>query len=133
MSTPLANVVDFIDAQTALTVGTNLFEGYMGDAPLFPDACVAVYEYEGQVTDTFGTAEAITMPRFQVKVRGAVEDYATPRALIATIRTALAGVRPGTVTGIESIRPTGTVLTLGRDGNERPVFACNFQAMVNGA
>lgn len=113
------------------TLGSTLFLSTM---PETPDACVAVYEYEGMEPDfTMGTGlYAIQRPRIQVKARGLREDYPGTRDKANAARDALSAVINQTLSGVHFIRisPSGSTMPLGLDQNDRPMVVVNFQVMM---
>lgn len=127
MST-LAELGTYIDGDTALTLGTDLFLGTM---PESPDACVALYESSpGLVTDTMTTdVPSIEGPRVQVLIRGARNTYATTRATTDTVWKSVSKIKNTTLSGVRWLRaePVDTPVFMGRDESERPMFSMNFQ------
>jgi Bacteriophage minor capsid protein len=80
------DVIAYIDANTALTAGTDLFEGPMSEQP---DAQVAVTHYAGEEGEYgMGTGgAAVEIPRIQVMVRDTT--MAAAKTTIATIHALL--------------------------------------------
>ena len=129
--TVLESLGDYIDAQTSLTLGTDLF---LARLPSSPDACVAVYEYAGNPpSEMLGTgAYAVDRPRIQVLVRGSRDDYPGARDRAQTIRGILAALTDTTVSGVRILRVSsvGAVNPLGADENDRPLVSVNFDVTV---
>ena len=113
------------------TLGTNIFLGKM---PATPDACVTIYEYEGMAPkESFGgNPYDIDMPRIQVMVRGARDDYPTARDKAKTIRDLLSDLTDVTISSTKILRVAslGAFIPLGLDDKDRPRIAVNFQAYV---
>jgi hypothetical protein len=113
------------------TLGSTLFLSTM---PETPDACVAVYEYEGMQPDfTMGAGlYAIQRPRIQVKARGVREDYPGTRDKANAARDTLSAIVNQTLSGIRFIRiePSGSTMPLGLDQNDRPMVVVNFQVLM---
>lgn len=110
------------------TLGTDLFMGEMQDTP---DVCRAVYESPGTTPiETFGPAPwAVDRPRLRVVTRAGRDDYPTARDECQAIRVLLASVVDQTISGvyIARISATGYVEPLGKDSEDRPLFAADFQ------
>jgi hypothetical protein len=127
----------FCDHLIALIVadgfGTKNTDLFKGEFPTSPDLCVAVTDYAGrEPLEVFGeTSPAIERPSAQVKVRGAANDYDTPRTRLEKIYLALAARGAFVVNGTRymNIAPISTPFTLGRGDNGCWVFAVNFTAM----
>ena len=129
--TVLESVGTYLAANGQGTVGTNLF---LGRLPTSPDACVAVYEYQGAPPREVFGASALIMarPRIQVVVRGARDDYPTARDKTIAIRDLLAAITDQTLSGIRVLRlsAVGSVNPLGPDSSDRPLLSINFDATV---
>lgn len=112
----------------SLTVGEDCFKGTM---PAEPDFCAAVAEYGGLSPDFEFDATGITgdHPRVQVIVRGAPDDYATPRAKAETIYRNLATVAGDTLSSTKyfDITPLQPPFKMMQDKNGRYVIAFNCQ------
>ncbi len=114
-------------SHTSLTLGTNLFLGRLPDEP---DTCVALFETSGLVPiEAMGgsTLPAYIQPRCQTLVRAA--DYATAAALAEDVFKKLTLVDNEALSGTRYLRIAGiqAPFYLERDGQERVVFACNYQ------
>lgn len=120
----------YLATQGIGTVGSTIFEDFL---PPTPDACVALFEYGGRADHNiraFGQAELTReFPRVQVLVRGAADDYGTPRVKIQDVLRALTRVMTVTLSGIEyyTATPLQSPFTLERDGMRRYVLAVNFE------
>jgi hypothetical protein len=122
---------DYLVTNSLGTLGTNIFLGKM---PASPDYCITIYEYEGQQPkESFGTtAYDIDMPRIQVVVRGARDDYPTARDGAKTVRDLIAAISNVTISSTKVLRVAslGALIPLGLDDKDRPRIAANFQAYV---
>lgn len=122
---------DHLQTNAVGTLGTNIFLGKM---PATPDYCITLYEYEGMApTESFGgNPYDIDMPRIQVVVRGARDDYPTARDAVNTIRGILADITDVTISSTKVLRVAslGAFIPLGLDDKDRPRIAANFQAYV---
>ena len=122
---------DYLQTNSVGTLGTNIFLGKM---PASPDYCVTLYEYEGMApVESFGgNPYDIDMPRIQVVVRGARDDYPTARDGVNTIRGLLADLTDITISSTKVLRVAslGAFVPLGLDDKDRPRIAANFQAYV---
>ena len=138
MATILEAVGDYLvtnHAESYYTQASNpngtMTLGYMPD---HPDSMVTIYENSGQSPQfTLGSGGiAIDMPMVQVLVRGAPDDYVTPRDKIDAIRSLLATVLEITVTGVNIMRltPMGNINALGVDSKRRFTFSVNFSCLV---
>lgn len=130
--TILEAIADLVDAQTSLTLGSNLFIGRFPDDP---DLAACVYEYEGAVpVETFRDGGwSLDMPRLQVVTRASREDYPTARDLAITIRSVVGAVVDQTLSGVTVLRvqALGSPMPLGLDAHNRPRFSVNYQATVD--
>ena len=122
---------DYLQTNNRGTLGTNIFLGKM---PATPDFCITIYEYEGMapIENFGGNPYDIDLPRIQVVVRGARDDYPTARDEINTIRGLFADLTDITIsnTRILRIKSLGASLPLGLDDKDRPRIVANFQAHV---
>lgn len=127
----LEAVGDYLVTQSVGTLGTTIF---LGKQPPTPDFCITIYEYEGmQPLESFGgNPYDIDMPRIQVVVRGARDDYPTARDSITNIRGLLADLTDVTISSTKVLRVAslGASIPLGLDDKDRPRIAANFQAYV---
>jgi hypothetical protein len=89
-------------------------------------------EYDGGVVETHASGIALYQPSLQVRVRGATEDYTTPRARIVAIQTLLSAVTGNTLSGVTflRIRPLGSINALGQDDRLRWEFTANFEVTI---
>lgn len=122
---------DHLQTNAVGTLGTNIFLGKM---PASPDYCITLYEYEGVAPmESFGgNPYDIDMPRIQVVVRAARDDYPTARDAVNTIRGILADITDVTISSTKVLRVAslGAFIPLGLDDKDRPRIAANFQAYV---
>ena len=105
-----------------LTEGTNLFISIL---PELPDAIVAVFDYSGSDPEQ---NFAYWRPSVQVRVRGAREAYEAAYQLAMDIRAYLVASHNVTINGSRyiGIWAKGDIISLGRDGNNRPELSVNF-------
>ena len=122
---------DYLQTNSIGTLGTNIFLGKM---PANPDYCITLYEYEGMApVESFGGAPYdIDMPRIQIVVRGARDDYPTARDGAKAVRDLLSDLTNVTIssTNILRVASLGAFIPLGLDDKDRPRIAANFQAYV---
>lgn len=118
----------YIDSDTSLTIGVDLFLGLL---PEEPDACVAIFETTpGSVMETMRTtAPSLEMPRIQAIIRGQRNSYATTRATAETVWRSVSKIQNTTLSGVQWLRaiPVDTPSLMGRDDDERPLFTVNFE------
>jgi hypothetical protein len=118
-------VKDLLDGDSSLqlTFATDLFVSEMPDAP---DAAVCIF-------DTGGYAPEVDYeykrPTVQVLVRGRRDGYLAAHALAADILDVLNGLHNETINSTRyiGIWAEGDVISLGRDGNGRPLLSMNFR------
>lgn len=114
-------------------LGTKNLDLFKGEFPPSPDLCIAVTDYAGREgLDVFGeTSPAIERPSAQIKVRGAKDDYNSPRTRLEEIYLKLAARGAFVVNGTRymNLSPITTPFVLGRGENGCWVFAVNFTAM----
>ncbi len=122
---------DYLQTNSIGTLGTNLFLGKMPDSP---DYCVCLYEYEGMAPmQSFGgNPYDVDMPRIQIVVRGARDDYPTARDGAKSIKDILSDITDVTISSTKVLRVAslGSTIPLGLDDKDRPRIAANFQAYV---
>lgn len=127
----LESLGDYLNGKEGLTQGTNLFLAKMPDTP---DVCVALYEYEGMVPrESFGgNPYDVDMPRVQLVVRAAREDYPAARDKTKALRDLLSDLTDTTISNTRILRvaSTGGVFPLGLDEKDRPRISTNFQVFV---
>lgn len=75
------DVANYIDSNTSLTLGTDLF---ISRLPGSPTTCVVVYETGGMQPDGDAPTQ-LKEPTFQILIRSS--DYATGRAYLDTMRS----------------------------------------------
>lgn len=118
----------YLDGDTSLTLGTDLF---LGQLPESPDAAVSLIETGGtEPDDTWaGDNPAIEMPRVQITVRGAEDTYGTTRTTMDTVYKSLCKIKNQTLSGTLWLRcsPIDSPAFLMRDETNRPIFVSNFQ------
>lgn len=119
----------YVDTNTSLTLGTDLFLGLMVDNVA---NCVALYE-EGGTTGMY-TQGSSNLPKFerpqlQLIVRNT--SYSTGRSLADTVYRLLTQVANQTINGTKYLRieALGTPSVMERDANRRVLFVCNFDVV----
>lgn len=120
----------YVDTNTALTLGTDLFLSLMPDTP---DNVVALYESTGGVVpvSTMGSTNLpqIERPELQIIVRNT--SYSTGRTLANTLWELLTAVSNTTIesTLYHRIESTSSPFVFDRDDSRRVLFSCNFNVM----
>lgn len=106
------------------TLGTDLFLGWLPDAPA---AAMALYETGGQPPSYIHQAltPAIIRPSVQVMVRDT--EYATGRERMQDAYDALCALSSYLL-----VSPLQEPFSLGRDADDRPLFAVNFSITMLG-
>lgn len=119
----LDQVASYIDANTALVLGTDLFKGYLPD---LPDTCVAVYETAGPAPRETLTLTLVERPNLQVVSRSV--DYPGARVNAQNVWNLLHQVVDETLSGVRYLRmvPLQSPFYLGRDESLRVKFAFNM-------
>jgi hypothetical protein len=125
----ITSVANYLTSNSYGTQGTNLFIGQMPDTT---SLTTVLTEYDGGVIETNGSGIALYQPSLQVRVRGATEDYTTPRARIVAVQTLLSGVTGNTLSGVTFLRikPLGSIISLGQDDRLRWEFTANFEVTI---
>ena len=79
-----------------------------------------------------GNPYDVDMPRIQIVVRGARDDYPTARDGAKTIRDLISDITDVTISSTKVLRVAslGSTIPLGLDDKDRPRIAANFQAYV---
>ena len=116
------------------TASWSVFKGW---EPETPDQSISIFETGGRENQPHDDSlyGMLDFPTFQVRVRGAGQDFSTgypaARAKIAAARTALERLSPGTVLGRYYCQVTanGEPISLGHDASHRPRFTLNFTAL----
>ena len=127
----MANVLDDLATRVATaisgTVGTDVFKSTM---PPTPDACVSLLETGGLApTRALGTAGIqYERPGVQFLIRGAPNDYATPRPPAQTLIENLATMETEDLSGTRYYLSENLqqVFPLDVDEQERPTLAFNM-------
>lgn len=108
--------------------GTTLFYGIMPDTP---DLCVTLFEYPGLPNEvTLGSTEVnLEIPNVQVVVRGAKQDYDTPRLLIHNVVKSFTKIGETTLLGVRyhAVLARQAPFQVSPDQNFRHIFKCNFR------
>ena len=126
----LEAVGDYVDTQVAsLTMGTNLFLGMM---PNSPDLCAVVFERVGNTPIEHLRDGGISVERLriQVLVRGARDDYATPRDLSLQIKGVLQSVVDQSLSGVSVLRiqSDAWIGPMASESDDRPMFSAQYRA-----
>ena len=126
-----SDIVTYLDSVTALTAGTDLFQGPL---PELPNNCVAITHTGGEKGEyTMGpslSAPGIEMARFQMAVRRT--DRATAFTDANSYYALLANLGPITLASgklyqdVESL--DGEPYNLGQDDQDMWRVVCNFRA-----
>jgi hypothetical protein len=123
----LADLVAYLDANTAWTAASDLFSG---DMPPTPDDLTVIYEYPGGPPIETGGASgqpAIINPRVQVVARSIDYDLAKARARLAySLLVVLVNQTVG-ASYYERAVPLQEPFLLSRDESERVLFAFNVE------
>ena len=129
----LVDLGDYLSSGGIGTLGTDLFLGLM---PASPDNATCVYETGGRspahaMNGSAGQA-SVTYPHIQVVVRGGMDSYQVARALAQKAFLLLDGLPHrtiGTTCYLWSESLQGEPFLLGRDEQNRPLIACNFEVV----
>lgn len=131
MATILEAVGDYLDTQTSLVLGTNLFLGLLPDQP---DVCVAVMEDSGSAPQfSMGPGGIqVDKPQIMIYSRASRDDYPTARDRAEEIRQLLAALTDQTINGLRILRisPSGSVSPMGADQEHRVLVSARFESMV---
>lgn len=127
----LNDVLSFLESEGLINGGTG-WTGYASFLPTSPDQAVAIFETGGLPPEIIreGSDEIeYDDPGFQIRVRGARDDYLGMRNKIYAIYEALHGVDMdnGNYVLVQAVQ--SSLLPLGLDGNNRPEATWNFLAM----
>jgi hypothetical protein len=127
----LNDMLTYLSSQGLGTEGTDLFAGLM---PAAPDHVTTVYETGGRspahaMHGSPGQA-TVTYPHIQVVVRGATDSYEIARAVAQKAFLLIDGLphrQIGTTCYLWGESLQGEPFLLGRDEQNRPLVACNFE------
>lgn len=125
----LEDIGGYVDTNTSLTLGTDLFLGVLPDAP---SNCVALFE-NGGVSGlyTLGTDNLpkLERPQLQFIVRNA--SYATGRNLAETLYRLITQITNQTINGNLYLRIEAVSVpdVMDRDQSKRVLFTCNFDVV----
>jgi hypothetical protein len=118
-------------------VCTGFWNGTTGDLgldfrPPSPEVFYALFSsVQAGAEDVMGTANmpAYTMPRVQFSARGLPSDYLGPRGKCIDAQTALTAIVNTTIssTPYYRVQALDEPIFMGRDANDRVLFAVNFQ------
>lgn len=120
----LEDLVTALEAANLGTFGNNIFVGWLPHAPA---AAMALYETGGQPPSYIHQAltPAIIRPSVQVMVRDT--EYATGRERMQDAYDALCAL-----SSYLFVSPLQEPFSLGRDADDRPLFAVNFSITMLG-
>lgn len=125
-----ADIVAYLDSASALTAGTDLFEGPMPELPLI---CVAITPTGGEGGEyTMGaslSAPGLEQTRFQLMVRHTVQATAISNA--NAYHALLANLGPTTLSGrlYHNVEPIdGEPYSIGQDDNNAWRYVANYRA-----
>lgn len=127
----IEDIRNYLIAQN-IVEGATGWECKLGDEPETPDEVVTIFDSAGlPPIMAFGT-EAADVPRarYQIRVRGAAFDYATPRAKIGEIMTALQ--KTNVTTDLCLMLVDSNPIPLGKDGSNRHILVVNFDSHNTG-
>lgn len=129
--TMLEDLGTYLDSNTSLTLGTDLFLGHLPDTPSVGTALYELVSSPPQYTLGAVTTPVWENPRVQVYVRHTA--YASGRSLCQTIWLALQGIANETVNGVyyQRVQAIGSPEFLYLDDNNRPLFTCNLDVIKN--
>jgi hypothetical protein len=121
----LVDLATYLDTQTAWTLATDLFIGYL---PESPDGATVLHEYPGNPPlETMGVdaQPAVIRPRVQIEARDATYPLARARSRLAYQRLVL--LTNTTVNGAyyERVDPLQEPFALRNDESDRWVFVFN--------
>lgn len=124
-------MVDYLSSGGIGTAGTDLFAGYMPDAP---NAAVAVYETGGispihRMSPTAGLgAVVVERPSIQVVCRNVPEEYLTARTKAHSVFKLLSGLPDRSINGVSYKwgEARHSPFLMGRDEAGRILIACNY-------
>lgn len=126
----LDDVGDYLSSGGLGTVGTDIFKGWMPDAP---PAAIAIYETGGRAPDhsmasTAGAAVAVEWPRVQVVCRADSFDYDAARTKAHSVFKLLDGLPPRAINGVSYLwgAAVQSPFLLDRDADGRVSIACNY-------
>lgn len=115
-----------ITSQSLVNTGYTVFTGYL---PPSPHLAIALYETGGTGMERFfGGSAPVDRAGLQVVVRGAPQDYATPRRQMEKLYQGLSDWTAFTQSGVRYLNfvPLQSPFVFNRDETERVVFAVNF-------
>lgn len=122
----LEDIGTYLDTNSALTLGSDLFLGLIPDTP---GNCVALFENSGVTPDfTLGANNLpeLERPELQAIVRN--QSYSTGRALADTVYRVLTQIANQTISSTLYLRiqAISTPSVMDRDDNKRVLFTTNF-------
>ena len=119
----LNDVAEYLEDQSAVTVGTNCFVGYMPDTPA---TCVAVYDAGG---DYSPHGYSVPWEEHQIEIRVRAASYSAAETLMTTILGHLNHKQALTFNGslaVQWVKPIAPPALLERDEKRRYVFLGRF-------
>jgi hypothetical protein len=125
----LDDIGAYVDTNTSLTLGTNLFLGLL---PESPGNCVALFEesgVSGLYTQGSTNLPQLERPQLQLIVRN--DSYATGRSLADTVYRVLTQITNQTINSNLYLRieATSNPAVMDRDKTKRVLFTCNFDVV----
>lgn len=129
MATWVEALAQHLETNSLGTRGTTIFIGLMPDNYV---VTTMLTPYSGRIIETMASGTAINVPQLQVRVRGDVEDFATPQARAEAVKNLFALITNTTINGVTFLRvkPSSTVASMGRDENKRWEFVVNFEVSL---
>lgn len=128
----LEDLVGYLESNTTLVFGTDLYIDFMPDTP---DAIVSLYEAPGGETElTFGSSvAAYEATAIQVMTRGGPNDVPTAKNLADTTWKTLHTIHNQIINGTEylNILKLDGPFFIDRDYQERPAFLIHMDVMRN--
>lgn len=126
-----ADIVTYLDGASALTAGTDLFEGPLPEAP---DACVAVRHINSEPSDDYTMEPSLTAPgseleRFQVLTRAVTRAAAITQA--NAVHALLDNLQNATLSGGRiyfHVTSDGPPALQAQDGNHRWRYEATYLA-----
>lgn len=129
MATWVEALAQHLEQNSLGTRGTSIYIGLMPDNYV---VTTMLTPYSGRIVETMASGTAINVPQLQVRVRGDVEDFATPQARAEAVKNLFALITNTTINGVVFLRvkPSSTVASMGRDENKRWEFVVNFEVSL---
>jgi hypothetical protein len=115
------------------TASAGGWSGYIGKMPHAPDQAIALFEYGGTAPDITHDLAYDVYPSVQVRVRAAVNGYATGITKADAILARWHGVSNTTYTSTfyKLILASSSPVYIGTDDGGRPEWTINFRIIKN--